>query len=65
MIKEIMDSGAADKFFNMFGKKEEETKEVITGAVDEFNELNAKLDAIMAHLGIEVVKQEYVVRKVK
>lgn len=72
MIMEILNSGAADKFFNLFGKKKEESKQVVTDTVTEFadlknevKELHAKLDVILAHLGIELIKQEYIVKERK
>jgi len=65
MLTEIL-----DKLLSRLGKKKGEGKQIIMDSVKELValqekqvELDKKLDAILEHLGIELVKQDYVVRE--
>ena len=54
------------------GLNAEETSQVISQGVEDYSalkteveELNLKLEAVMSHVGVKLVKKEYVVEKVK
>jgi len=69
-ILALLNSGAFDKFLSLFGKNKEESKQVIVDNLttisilqEKVEELNKKLDVILKYLDIELVKQEYVIKK--